>query len=287
MVKSLTRETEKLEKSYTVITGGLGGLGSAFALECAKAGRHIILIDLHPAGGDFLSYLREHYPVDAIYYQCDLAIPDQRDLLFEKFDQENYSFSGLINIAGLEIEGQFMALSHEQITKLLQLNVECLVDLTYAVINQRDENQRFMLINVASLAGYFPMPYKALYAASKRFMINFSIGLREEIKHFGNVTVLCPAGLPTTAESMKKIFIQGFWGRITAQDTDIVVRKTFKKVQRNVPIYIPGFPNAIMGMFARLLPESLLARYLANRWEKRLKQLSLWRMVERQRSQKV
>lgn len=239
MVKSLTRETEKIEKSYTVITGGLGDLDSALTLGCAKACRHIILVDLHPAGGDFLSYIREHYPIDAMYYQCDLAIADQRDHLFETFDQENYPFSGLVNITGLEIDGQFMALSHEEMITLQQFNIKCLLDLTYAAITQRDENQRLLLITVASLAGYFPMPNKALYAALRRFIINFSIGLREEIKHSGNITVLCPAGLLTTAESMKKIIIRGSWRRINVQDTIIFVRKTLKKGAAKCPSHYP------------------------------------------------
>ena len=56
----------------------------------------------------------------------------------------------------------------------------------------------FRLINVCSLAGFFPMPYKATYAASKRFLLDFSRALREEIKSFGTVTALCPSGMPTT-----------------------------------------------------------------------------------------
>lgn len=114
-------------------------------------------------------------------------------------------------------------------------------------------------------------------------MINFSLSLREEICDFGNVTVVCPAGLPTTAEAMQKIFLQGFWGKITAQDTNVTVRRSLSKVRRNVAIYIPGTMNKLLVSFSRLLPESWLAAYLAHRWGKHQQDFDYWRMTENQR----
>ena len=40
----------------------------------------------------------------------------------------------------------------------------------------------FRIINVASLAAFLPMPVKATYAASKRFLLDFSLALREEVR---------------------------------------------------------------------------------------------------------
>jgi hypothetical protein len=93
---------------------------------------------------------------------------------------------------------------------MTRLNVEAMIDLSLFALVQRNRTSRFHLVNIASLAGYFPMPSKALYAATKRMIIQFSLGLREEIRGFGNVTVLCPVGVPTHAEVTRKIFLQGF-----------------------------------------------------------------------------
>ncbi len=127
-------------------------------------------------------------------------------------------FSGLINVVGQEFEGRFLERSREEIFYMLQLNLHVMVDLTHEILVMRDETSRFLLINVSSLAAFFPMPYKVLYAATKRFILNFSLALRKEIETFGNVTVLCPGGLPPNSEAMKKIFLQGFWGKMTAHD---------------------------------------------------------------------
>ena len=44
-------------------------------------------------------------------------------------------------------------------------------------MNLGDPDQHFMLINVRSLAAYFPMPYKAVYAAAKRMLLDFSLAM--------------------------------------------------------------------------------------------------------------
>ena len=54
------------------------------------------------------------------------------------------------------------------------------------------------------------MPVKATYAASKRFLLDFSLALREELRGLGaTVTVLCPAGLPNHPECIQAIEAQG------------------------------------------------------------------------------
>ncbi len=269
--------------AYTIITGGLGGLGSAFALECARLGRHLLLVDQHNSGKDLVAYLQSQFPIDVLYQQCDLADQDDRLDLILGWKSQKMIFNGLINIVGIEVEGKFLERTREEVIRMVNLNNIAMVDLTLAALNQRSLDQRFFLINIASLAGFFSMPHKTVYAGTKRFVINFSMGIREEIRDFGNVTVVCPAGVPTNAEAMRKIFLQGFWGRITAQDTGDIVRKTLSKVQRNVPIYIPGGSNKLLVFISRLLPEPWLTHFLAKRWEKRQQDFELWRIVEDQR----
>jgi len=269
--------------SHVIITGGLGGLGSAFADECARRGNDLVLIDRHSNANQLSAYLHDRYPVNIRYFQCDLTNPEELQQLINLFQQEEFKFSSLINVVGREFEGEFLNRSIEEINYMVNLNLKVMLNLTYSVLKMRDPAQRFMLINIASMGGFFPMPYKAVYSSTKRFIINFSLALRKEISEFGNVTVVCPAGLPTNSESMKKIFLQGFWGKLTAQNTDFVVRRAVDKVQRNVPIYIPGFSNQLLVGLSHILPENWLAAYLSHRWSGKQKSLDLWRITEQQR----
>ena len=162
-----------MDNTYTIITGGLGGLGSAFADECARLGKNILLIDRHPDANALISHLQRKYNVDIRYVCCDLAIVESRQTLFSTIKDENLLFNGLINIVGQEIEGPFLDRSRDELLYMLQLNNEAMVDLSHEILNLREPNQRFMLVNIASMAGFFPMSNKSLYAASKRFIINF------------------------------------------------------------------------------------------------------------------
>ncbi len=270
-----------MNKSYTIITGGLGGLGSAFTLECAHQEKYLILIDRHEHGGAIIDYIQAHYGIDIKYLSCDLSSTQARTELFQAISDLQVPINGLINIVGREFEGAFQNRTRDEIMQLINLNIGATVDTTYHALQLRTPSARFMLVNVASLAGFFPMPYKAVYASTKRFIINFSLALWKEIRPFGNVTVLCPAGLPTNAESMKKIFLQGFWGKMTAQDTNFVVKKTLEKVSNNIPIYIPGITNKLLVWIARLLPERMLASYLARRWSGKQEELEFWKISSR------
>jgi hypothetical protein len=256
----------EMNKAFTIITGGLGGLGSAFAVECAHQGKNILLIDQHENANDLIAYIKNQSNVMVRYYSCDLSNAHIRLALFHEFKSKGFHFNGLINVVGREFEGSFQERTREEILQLLNLNIAAMVDITYHALQWREYSERFLLVNVSSLAGFFPMPYKAVYSSTKRFIINFSLALWKEIESFGNVTVLCLAGLPTNAESMKKIFLQGFWGKITAQDTAVVVEKTLKKVKNNIPVYIPGLPNKLMVFLARFPPERILTVDLAKCW---------------------
>jgi len=159
---------------------------------------------------------------------------------------------------------------------LINLNIEATVDMTHEIIRFRDPERKFMLINVASLAAISPMPYKATYAATKRFILDFSSALREEIKEFGTVAALCPAGLPTTPETMERIFAQGFWGKITTEDTRTVARRTVGIALKGGSIYIPGWINLIMSALSGALPTALKTRWVGERWRAAQNRNSLW-----------
>ena len=121
-----------------------------------------------------------------------------------------------MNVAGVDYEGSFTGRGREDLLDIVRVNVEATVDVTREILTRRNRTQRFMLINACSLAAATPMPFKATYAASKRFVLDFSLALREELGDDASVTALCPAGLPTTRASVRGIFSQGLIGRVTA-----------------------------------------------------------------------
>lgn len=255
-------------KSLICITGATGGLGKAFAAECASRGWDLFLTDISQDTLTSLAKgLSSAYGVNVIYRPCDLTDYASRTELFEYMQSNAMGFKGLINIAGLDYEGAFGERTREQIRNILRVNIEGNLEMTYGILKLRDRAQPFRIINVASLAAFYPMPLKAMYAASKRFLLNFSMALREELRPIGaTVTALCPAGMPTTAECIHAIDAQGFLGRITTKDVGYVAAKTIDKALKGRSVYIPGILNKVIKFLGSLVPSAAIARIIYGRW---------------------
>jgi short-subunit dehydrogenase len=253
--------------SYVMITGAAGGLGTEFALDCARRGYDLFLTDLRPEGAELAGYMSQTFGVDARYQACDLTSAEDRTALYSFLKDGGFRFWGLVNNAGLDFEGPFLERSRSQIMTILRLNVESTLDTTYSILKLRDPNRRFMLVNVCSLAAYVPMPYKAVYAATKRFLLDFSLALGEEIRPFGTVTALCPAGLPTRTDTMRAIFAQGFWGKMTTVETRTVARQTIDNALLGRQVFIPGRLNQVIQGIGSLAPRQAAVRLVGSRWK--------------------
>lgn len=255
--------------SFFCITGATGGLGKAFAVECASRGWDLFLTDR--PGSDLTSLvhaLSATYGVKVDYFPCDLTKSESRQIFFEHIRSGGHRFRGLINVAGVDYEGLFAEKTRAEISTIVRLNIEAALEVTHAILELREDSYPFRLINVASLASFYPMPVKATYAASKRFLLDFSRALREEIRETGgSVTVLCPAGLPTTESAIRAISAQGFMGKITTKDIGYVAARTIDYALKGRLIYIPGIVNRLLRFLGAFIPATAVSRLINYRWK--------------------
>jgi uncharacterized protein len=254
--------------SLVMITGASGGLGKAFAVECASRGWDLYLTDLHTDPLETLANsLQNTYRVQVLTQACDLTDAEERAEFLERVKEEGLFFWGLINVAGLDYEGPFHEQSSRKIQTILRLNIEGTLGMIHGMMDFRDPLKRFHIINVASLAGFFPMPVKATYAASKRFLLDFSLALRSELKDAGaTVTALCPAGLPTTDKCIESIMSQGIMGLLTTQNVSTVANQTLNAALKGKALCIPGGLNQFMRVASIFLPRTAIANLIGIRW---------------------
>lgn len=259
---------QPVQSMLVLITGAAGGLGKAFAVECASRGWDIFLTDIadHPLQV-LAEGLRRAYPVHVFTHACDLANPLDRSGLFKRLATCGLRFNMLVNVAGVDFEGPFYEQSAFQIQTIVRLNVEATLAMTHFMLPLRDPTIPFRIINVASLAAFFPMPVKATYAASKRFLLDFSLALREEIRDQGaTLSVLCPAGMPTNAECIRAIHAQGLAGQLTTVDVGRVASLTLNAALKGQAVIVPGFLNQAIRAFSSLVPAPLAAAAIHSRW---------------------
>lgn len=255
-------------RSFVLITGAGGGLGKAFAAESAARGWRLFLTDISEAALAALATgLERLYGCEVQTAACDLTDPAARQALWSKIDRRGVQLQMLINVAGTDFEGAFVDQPIDRLRTIVRLNVEGTVEMTRRALEHRDPARPLRIINVSSLAGYYPMPIKATYAASKRFLLDLSLALRHELDaRDATVTVLCPAGLPTNPVTLHSINAQGWWGQWTTTNVGPVAAETLDAALAGKAVVIPGRINHLLRVAGGLFPSEVVAAFIGRRW---------------------
>lgn len=254
---------------YTFISGATGGIGGAFAEILARRGENLFLTgrssEKLKALSDKLCSLGAK---SAEFFACDLASETSRAEMIEFIDGRGIKFSRIIHVAGVDTQKPFINYTEEKILFQMRVNAEAAVSLTHALLERR-EKPAAEIIAVSSMSGVSPMPYFALYSATKALITNFFTALHYELKKEGvKVTSVLPGGVYTREDVIKQIEEQGLWGRLSAKTPAFVAEKSLKAVKKNRIKYVPGFFNRLLKFIMRILPERWVLSFIARRWKK-------------------
>lgn len=252
-----------------MITGAAGGLGRAFANECGSRGYNLFLTDINEDGLLRIKRgLERQFDITVATKACDLTNAESVDEMLDIIDKHGIRFDMLLNVAGLDFEGGFTERERENLVKIVMLNNAATLRITHAILERRRPGKPFTIVFVSSLASMFPMPLKATYAASKRFLLDFATSLRQELKDEDvKVLTLCPGGMVTTKETMNSIKAQGFWGDATTNPLEAVARNTIDRALAGYSIYVPGVLNRVLSVFGKIVPRSWISAVIYWRWK--------------------
>ena len=256
-------------KYYALITGATGGLGKAFVDVLAEEGYNLLLTGRSEGKlKNLQKKIQEKYPSkDVRIYAANLANEGGRYALTSKIEEEDLYISMLANVAGADIQKGFAEYTQEKISFQCRVNFESAVSLCHFAIQRKAAH--LDIINVSSVSGIYPMPYFAIYSATKSALTSFSVALREEMRGKNvNVTAVLPGALPTREDIKEQIKGQGLWGRLAAKSPESVARASLKAVQKNKAKTIIGFWNKAMRVGTCWIPTPIRLRFIAKRWSK-------------------
>lgn len=248
----------KTTKKYTLITGSSMGLGKEMATECARRGRNLILVAL--PGGDlqhFCDELQHTFLIHAVCRECDLTdeqeLSEMADGLLAK-----YNIDQLINNAGVGGTTRFEDSSPEYLDRIIHLNIRATTILTRLMLPELKKHGHALILNVASVAAFGPLPFKTIYPASKAFIYSFSRSLSHELKGTGvKVSVLTPGPIMTNADVSARIMKQGFLARLCLQTASQITLHALNGVAHGKEVIVPGKMNRLNRFLIKWTPESL------------------------------
>ncbi len=260
---------ELTKENYALVTGATGGLGRAFAFELAERGYDLILTGRSEERLQALqTELVARFPDRKMKcHAANLASEESRAELFSAIEQEGLRLSMLVNVAGADIQKGLTEYTQEKIAFQCRVNLEAAISCCRFAIEQRAE--KLQIINISSVSGVYPMPYFAIYSATKGALTSFSLALRAEMKGKGvSVTAILPGAMPTREDIKVQIKGQGLWGRLAAKTPQAVARASLNASKKNAGKVIVGFWNKVMRFSTAWLPASWRIRFIARRWSK-------------------
>ena len=129
---------------------------------------------------------------------ADLAVEHAARTVREHTDALGLHIDLLVNNAGFATAGRFEQLDPVTDHAQVMLNVVTVVDLAHQYLPAMADRGHGAVINVASIGGFQPAPYLAVYSASKAFVLTFSQALWGEYRSRGiQVLALCPGPVDT------------------------------------------------------------------------------------------
>ena len=183
-----------------LITGASSGLGSEFARQLAPVASRLVLVARRTDRLEELAAtLRGVHPkLDVRIFPADLADPARRDSLAGWLLNEKIDVDFLVNNAGLGDHGHFESSEWSRVQSMIDVNISALTHLTHLLVGKMIVGGRAAILNVSSVAGFFPLPNMAVYSATKAYVTSFSEALAMELRPRGiTVTALCPGPVPT------------------------------------------------------------------------------------------
>lgn len=238
-----------------LITGASSGIGRSFAHRFAALGSDLILVARRADVLDELAAdLRARHAVSVTVMAHDLDRPDAAKELVARLEREQIAVDALVNNAGLGIHGDVATQPLSSATTQIAVNVNSLTALTALLLPPMLARGRGTIINVASTAGFQPVPHMAVYSASKAYVLTFTRALWRETRGTGvDVLALCPGATDTAFFATA-----GDAASVGARRTpEQVVETALRALRRGRPSVVDGRGNALVSWLAPRLPERL------------------------------
>ncbi|MCA8924897.1 MAG: SDR family oxidoreductase [Planctomycetes bacterium] len=245
-----------------LVTGASSGIGAAIARRLGAEGYRVLLVARRL---ERLEALAAELP-DAEAIALDLLADDAAARLLERVP----SVDVLINNAGFGCFGPALELPAADQAREVRLNCEALTRLTLAYAPGMVQRQRGVVINLASIAGFQPVPYFATYAATKAYVLSLSLALDEELRPSGvRVVAVCPGPVPTEFQAIAGSPDAQHTSRLARRTADEVAARCVAAIRRPKRVVVPAAVHGWLRFAYRFVPQDTVVGMAGRAMRKR------------------
>jgi len=248
--------------SWALIAGGSKGIGLSVAEALAKRKYDLLLIARNMKElTEAKTKLESNFNIKVEIMSCDLSSSESPDIIYDYCLSKNLELNILCNVAGMGGSKDFPVLPPHDLRTMIRINVESPVALSLILIPLLKKNSPSYILNIGSMAGFAPLPIKAVYASTKSALHSFSYSLRYLLKESNiSVSCLCPGPVFTKSSIEQETIKQLGWiGKKMTIGTvavgELAVRGMFKRKM----IIVPGKLATLFSFLLRILPGKFLA----------------------------
>jgi NAD(P)-dependent dehydrogenase (short-subunit alcohol dehydrogenase family) len=194
-VNHLSQESEMTtNKPVALVTGASSGIGKAAALALVEAGYDVVGTSRDAS---------KAAPLRGVtFLDLDVADDDSVTAAVGQVIDRFGRIDVLVNNAGFGAGGAAEESSMAQDQRVFDINVFGVIRMTKAVLPHMRAQRSGRIVNISSIVGFIPVPYMAVYAASKHAVEGYSESLDHEVREYGvRVLLVEPSWTNTSFEA--------------------------------------------------------------------------------------
>ena len=225
------------EGRVSIVTGASQGIGETIAMELAREGARVILVDIQKDKLEAVAGRIRESGGKAACHEADVSRLEDATRVVEAVLRDYGRIDHLVNNAGITRDNLLLRMKEEEWDAVISVNLKGCWNFSKAVIKSMVAGRCGRIVNIASVVGLVGNPGQANYAASKAGVMGFSKALAREVASRG-ITVNCVAP-----------------GYIATAKTDKLPEEIKQAFMASIPLKRFGLPNEVAFAVKFLLSE--------------------------------